>query len=164
MSRYANRQPWSYARFVEAKRIVTALTEAAKTGNGVYAPDLPGHQPYRTNIMQRLREIGLPVMARKAGRSSIWFIVSMFDADTQKILAEEWNRRVLQHHSAEACRGFMALTAHPHTQAGAQMFQRHAVEIGSLLGLDLTSIIGDLTPTTMNVREAAEFGTLVAKP
>jgi hypothetical protein len=164
MSTYLTRQRYSRAKFDEARKIVSALAAAAKNGNGIYAPSLPGQQPRRAQIMQWLREMGVPVMARKAGHSSYWFIVSMFPDNVQKALAFEWNVRVLQHHYAEACRGHMALRAHPHTKAGADMFQRHAVEIGSLLGLALTDIIDDLASTPMDTTVEAEFGQYVIHP
>src|SRR5262245_16044099 len=97
-----NRQHFTWAKLVDAKEIIGVLGEAAKKGNGVYAPDMPGLQSRRAPVMQWLREMGIPMMARKCGRSSVWFVITMFPEDVQKRLRQEWRVRELSCHYAEA--------------------------------------------------------------
>jgi hypothetical protein len=155
-----NRQAPTWTLRRDAREILRALGKAAARGNGVYAPKLPGYQPYRSKVMQMLREMGVPIMARKAGRSSIWFVISMFDASTQKALAEEWRRREFREHYAETCRTYIALKANPHAAAEANLLLQHALNIGIMLGLAVADIDADLQPTTMSPNVAdvlAEF-------
>ena len=123
--------------------MLTPLIEAAKSGNGVFARNLPGSGgQYRSAAARLLREMGVPLYARKRGADSAWFLLDRSDS----ALAKDWYRRMIRDHYTEMCRARMALTGNS-TPAIVDVYTKAAIALGDLLGYSVEQVLEDVEPT-----------------
>jgi len=153
------RESVTWARVYCAQKIIVTLKRAADNKQGVFARDLPGGAQMRPTVARMLREMGVPLMARREGSSSVWFILSLFPASTQRMLAEEWRRRVIADGYAEICRMHMAVAPHSYMAQEEKILAAIAVSLGERLGYDLPTVQQDMMPSEVDARIMAALDT-----
>jgi hypothetical protein len=127
-----------------ARLMLEALADAATRSRGVMSSKMPGVSGMdRQTAARWLRQMGVPIYARRKAGDSAWFLLLEEDVT----LASEWSRRMLADCYSETCRAHMALRPHPQFEATCRELAAHAVTIGGWLGYGLDRVVADLAPT-----------------
>lgn len=138
------REKITWSRVHHAEQIIAALGTAAKSKNGMFTYDLPGSPQMRPVVARILREMGVPLMARRSGRQSVWFILSLHSKRVQQVMGEEWRRRIIADGYAEICRMHMAVAPHPYMAEEERILAAIAVQLGERLGYGIAEVQSDM--------------------
>ncbi len=126
-----------------AREMLEAVAKAAEKNNGVRVSNMPGSSGmYRQWAARWLRQMGVPLYARRAGSESVWFLL----LDEDALLASEWQARIISDAYAEVCRAHMSLRPHKPFEKKARELSSMAVTLGTWLGYDIDRIVKDLAP------------------
>jgi hypothetical protein len=132
---------------MDGVELLRQLAEAAKKHRMVYAANLTLRAPVRAFAAQWLRERGVPIVAVRARQNSKWYLLRETDPDALK---KQWRDRIVSDAYAELVRACQALSGLASGKKERLEFQAFAVQIGSWLGKDPSSVITETRPLKMS--------------
>jgi hypothetical protein len=133
-----------------------AMTKVLASGQPVLAAEMRtrirqegGDPEYMRQAAKYLRDLGVPVVAKKARHNSSWRIAQAGDA-TAGVLTEEWALRVRREHYSEAISTARALALHadPNVAAIRQTVLQSAINLGMQMGKSINEVVADAEART----------------